>query len=527
MFIDVMEIDAAQYALISMEMSFTKSFLHVYQQGSDYLDKPPLLFWLSSLSFIILGISNFAYKLPSIIIAIVGIYSLYRFALLWYSKEKAVLAALILASCQALFLMTNDIRTDTNLLGLVMFTIWQLSEYLTKSKWKHLVLAAIGLGCAMMAKGPIALIIPAAAFGTDIFLKRNWKDIFRPEWIVLLIIVGIMLVPMSYGLYTQFDLHPEKYVYGLQGPSGLRFFYWTQSFGRITGENYWQNGKSHFYFLHTILWDFQPWILVFIPALVMKFRSLFKMRFRVDKSEEFISFGGFVLVFIALSFSKYKLPHYIFVLLPFASIITANFIYTLPKIGQTLFSKIQFSISHLFWIVIVVNFIFFFPPNNAILPIFLAMLYIAYWFAFLDLKEKVERIFIPTVITAIGFNLVLASNFYPNLLKYQSSSQAGKIVSENNIPNDMFYSYNTSSFSLDFYAKRITPKTSLDSMQYIKPKSLIYVDEDGLIELQENQVSIKVKEKLPSYKVTAIKLPFLNKQTRSQKLKYSYLIEKQ
>ena len=84
LFIDVMEVDAAQYAEISMEMSFTKSFLHIFQQGQDYLDKPPLLFWLSSVSMIVLGISNFAYKLPSVLIALLGIYSTYLFARMPY-----------------------------------------------------------------------------------------------------------------------------------------------------------------------------------------------------------------------------------------------------------------------------------------------------------------------------------------------------------------------------------------------------------------------------------------------------------
>lgn len=527
MFIDVMEIDAAQYALISMEMSFTKSFLHVYQQGQDYLDKPPLLFWLSSFSFIIFGISNFAYKLPSLIMAIVGIYSLYKFAQLWYSKEKAVLSAFILASCQALFLMTNDVRTDTNLLGLVMFSIWQMSEYLMKAKWKHLILAAIGFGGAMMAKGPIALIIPAAAFGTDFLLKRQWKNIFKPAWIVMLIIIAILLLPMSYGLYTQFDLHPEKFVYDLQGPSGLRFFYWTQSFGRITGENYWQNDKGYFYFLHTILWDFQPWILLFIPALILKIRALFLSRFKVDKNEEFVSLGGFVLVFIALSLSSYKLPHYIFVLFPFASMITADFIYDLQGKIQSRIAVMQFILSHLFWLVIFINFVYFFPPENAVLPIVLIALYLISWYVFKNLKGKVERIFMPTIITAIGFNLVMALNFYPNLLKYQASSQVGKIVSENKIPDDMFYYYNDSSFSLDFYAQRITPKFTLDSIKYLKPKSLIFINKKGLSELEENQIPFKVIQQLPSYKVTALKLSFLNRHTRNQTLEDKFLIEKQ
>ena len=354
LFINVMDIDAAQYAVISMDMSWTKSFLHVYLQGHDYLDKPPLLFWLSSISFILFGISNLTYKLPSVLIGILGIYSTYRFAKLWYSEEKAILSSLILASSQALFLITNDVRTDTMLIGLVMFSIWQLGAYLKNNKWKNLIFASLGIGGAMMAKGPIALVIPAVAFGSDFLIKRQWNNIFKPQWIILLIIVVITLIPMSYGLYTQFDLHPEKMVYGLKGPSGLRFFFWTQSFGRITGQSHWNNGAGFFYFFHTIIWDFQPWIILFIPALILKFRNFFVKGLN-SKNKEYITLCGFVLIFIAFSLSKYKLPHYIFVLFPFAAIITADFLYGLKEKWATGISKIQFGIMHLFWLLMIIN----------------------------------------------------------------------------------------------------------------------------------------------------------------------------
>ena len=62
-FVDVMEVDAAQYASISQEMLQTGEILQVHHRYQDYLDKPPLLFWLSSLSFWLFGVSNFTYKL--------------------------------------------------------------------------------------------------------------------------------------------------------------------------------------------------------------------------------------------------------------------------------------------------------------------------------------------------------------------------------------------------------------------------------------------------------------------------------
>src|SRR4051812_7880199 len=57
--IDVMDIDAAQYASISREMSDTGNYLHVFDKGKDYLDKPPFLFWISALSMKIFGANNF------------------------------------------------------------------------------------------------------------------------------------------------------------------------------------------------------------------------------------------------------------------------------------------------------------------------------------------------------------------------------------------------------------------------------------------------------------------------------------
>ena len=63
LFLDIMRIDAAQYASISLEMLQNQSYLQVYDFQQDYLDKPPLLFWISSWSMGAIGICNFAYKI--------------------------------------------------------------------------------------------------------------------------------------------------------------------------------------------------------------------------------------------------------------------------------------------------------------------------------------------------------------------------------------------------------------------------------------------------------------------------------
>lgn len=525
MFIDVMEVDAAQYATISMEMSQTKSFLHVYEQGNDYLDKPPLLFWLSSLSFMIFGISNFAYKLPSVLIAILGIYSTYRFSLSWYSRQKSILSALILASSQALFLITNDVRTDTMLLGLTMFSAWQLNDYIKSSRFRNLLLSSIGIGFAMMAKGPIAIVVIALAFGGNFLLKREWRNVFKPQWLLLLFFVALTLVPMCYGLYTQFDMHPEKHVYGLDGPSGIKFFFWTQSFGRITGENYWSDGSGYLYFFHTILWDFQPWVLLFVPALIIKIIRLFKQKFKVDSNSEYISLCGFVLVFAALSFSNYKLPHYIFVIFPFASIITADFIYELKEKTSVKVARAMFGVMLLFWLLIVVGFILVFSPRNLILPLVLILAFFINLYLFVKIKNPAQKIFIPTTITIVCFNLMMALHFYPNLLQYQANSQAGIYVRENKPPETNVYRYEAASHSFDFYTRTLTKYIIQNDLADVKPKDWIYTDLKGLTSLENNNIDYNLIETFKSFRVTHLELEFLLKSSRDKTLTYNYLIE--
>ena len=261
-----MDVDAAQYAYISREMYESGNYLQVYFRGMDYLDKPPLLFWTACLSFKLFGIYDWAYRLPSVLCLGLGIYSLYRFTKLYYDELTGKMAALIMAACAASYLMTHDVRTDTMLTGWVMFSIWQLAEFTEKSKIKNIVLAAIGIGLALLTKGPIGLIIPVVAFSVHFIYKRQWKYFFRWQYIVAAVIIGLILLPMSYGLYEQFDLHPEKTAYGIKGPSGLRFFFWTQSFGRITGESSWDNNPDPFFLGHSFLWSFIPWTpFFFLP----------------------------------------------------------------------------------------------------------------------------------------------------------------------------------------------------------------------------------------------------------------------
>ncbi|NDC41607.1 MAG: phospholipid carrier-dependent glycosyltransferase, partial [Chitinophagia bacterium] len=141
-----------------------------------------------------------------------AIWVTYQLAKRLYDEETGRLAALILATCQGMFLMTNDIRCDTILMSWVVTAIWlvRLWDDTRKDKYLYLGFAAAAFG--MMTKGPIALMVPAFCFVSDWSLKRQFPKFFRWQYLVGVLIVAVLLLPVSIGLYQQFDIHPEKTV---------------------------------------------------------------------------------------------------------------------------------------------------------------------------------------------------------------------------------------------------------------------------------------------------------------------------
>jgi 4-amino-4-deoxy-L-arabinose transferase-like glycosyltransferase len=526
-FIPLMEIDAVQYANISREMLQNKSFLEIFDQGKDYLDKPPLLFWLSSLSMYIFGINDFAYRLPSILMALIAIYSTYKFTLLFYAKEIAILASLVLATSQAMFLITHDVRTDTMLMSWVILSIWQFSCWLQNKNWYSFIVAFVAVAFGMMTKGPIALMVPIFSFVPHFLIHKNFKQLFRWEYLIGLVIIVVLLIPMDIGLYKQFDLHPEKVMYYKTGTSGLRFFYWTQSFGRITGESIWHENDSIFFLFQNLLWGFLPWILFFIIGLFLEAYYSIRNKFSIGINEEWISTPGFIITYLALGVSNYQLPHYIYVVLPFAAIITAKYIYNFTlKDSNSVIKKtinilnfILFSLTILLLVILL-----FIPFETNKYGIIFTLLFVVIVFAFILYynKDQISKILHFALFTILTTNLLLNLFFYPKLLEYQLGNKVTSYIKEHKINLNNFYLHQINERSLDFYSNH--------SFKYIDDLNLLKSNDYVLVTNENMNDSLLMKfnkvELLSCFHVSTLTGEFLNPITRDSTLNRYYILQK-
>jgi 4-amino-4-deoxy-L-arabinose transferase-like glycosyltransferase len=526
--VDTMDIDASQYASMSREMLSSHNWLQLYDHGFNYLDKPPFLFWVSAASMKIFGINNFGYKLPSILFALWALFATYKLAKLLYNETTARMAALILATCQGMFLMTNDVRCDTILMSWVVTAIWLIKEWEVHKKLYHLLLGCAAIGFGMMTKGPIALMVPVFCFMSDWILKRKWKQLFQPAYLLGIVIIALVLVPMSIGLYQQFDMHPNALVNGQTHVSGLRFFYWSQSFGRITGESPWKNGADISFLLVNMLWSFLPWVFILVPAIVVNIINLFKQKFKLTEGSEWVTTGGFILAYLALGSSAYQLPHYIFVAFPLAAIITANSIasYLANKDSAAMYKVIApfiYYISGLLLLVILVLVMFIFPTG--LLAVIGWSCCAVLWVYLVFSKELKGKLFWLPVAAMIMANIFMTNVFYYELLKYQVGAQVGKYLYQEHIPASDFthFKMHDPLNSLSFYAQEIL--VGGDSLYYVKTKKYVLTMDEGLAAIKNGGCHFDIVKQGELFKVSELTGQFLNPATRQNAVKNYYLLK--
>ena len=528
LFIPLMEIDSVQYANISREMLQNKSFLQIFDQGKDYLDKPPLLFWLSSLSMYLFGLNDFAFRLPSILMAILAIYSTYKFTLLYYSNEIAALAALVLASTQAMFLITHDVRTDTMLMAWVMLAIWQFAIWLNNRKWSSFVIAFTAVAFGMMTKGPIALMVPIFSFAPHLIMHRNFKMLFRWEYLLGIGIIVILLIPMDIGLYQQFDLHPEKVMYEKTGTSGLRFFYWTQSFGRITGESVWHENDDFFFLFQNLLWGFLPWTLFLIFGLISECTKIIRTKFTLNKNEEWIVLPGFLITYTALGISNYQLPHYIYVVLPFTAIIAAKSLHSLVinwenRIFKNIINGINIFIYLIVLSILLVLLLFTFNTNIYLVIASLSVMGIFFLIVMVKKTEAIPRVIQFALFIIITTNLLLTIFFYPKLLEYQLGNEVSKVIRQKNIDKNKFYLYQVYyERSMDFYSNYSFQ--NIENLDSLKTNDYVLIKNE-LIN-QELLTNFNKIEHISTFHVSTLNAEFLNPKTRDSALTIYAILQK-
>ncbi|GAB4047302.1 ArnT family glycosyltransferase [Spirosoma litoris] len=539
LFPPVMELDGALYACIAKQMAQTGDFINLYAVGTDWLDKPHFPFWVIALSYRIFGINTFSYKFPALLFFLGSVVYTYQFTRLTYSKVTAQVASLVLLTAFHGVLSNSDVRAEPYLMPLIIGPVYHFyrvflstgntvsSRYGVSESSLHLLIGSFLTGCALMTKGVFVLIPIGAGLVLHWLLTGHWRELLKIRWYLAIVLSFAFTIPEIYCLYQQFDLHPEKVVFGKTGVSGIRFFFWDSQFGRFFNTGPIKGEGDKFFFVHTLLWAFIPWSLPLYMSIGKGLVDLAKRRIGPTFQPEYISLGSGLATFVLFSLSGFQLPHYLNIVFPFYAVLTAQFLVSLQisnlrkwTIAQTVIGILLIVvIGALLWLVQPVGL------NTALAWALTLTILLFVLFRQNDLLSLMGRMVGVMFVVAGSLNLFL----YPTFLRYQAGMATADYVNTQptlaNRPT-ILYEPGTgvgggSFWSYEFYAEGPTTYARTDSALRVQvqtgPKSVFttteYADSLAMRGFDVRQLAI-----FPYYHVSQLTYDFLNPSTRSKTL---------
>ncbi|MDB2606367.1 glycosyltransferase family 39 protein [Zobellia sp.] len=527
MFVTLFENDSAQFAVMAMRMVQENDFINLIKGGTEYLDKPHLHFWLSAFSFKIFGLLEWAYRIPSMLVTLLGAYSCYGLGKLLYNNNTGKLAALIFMTAQTIVLSVIDVRTDAVLTAFTILSIWQFATYIERRNLISIIIGGLAAGLAFSAKGQIALFVIGVSIICHLTYTRKWISILSWKVLVGLVFFGIAIVPMLYAYYHQFDMHPEKVIRGTANRSGILFIFWEQSLER-SGGTMGKASKDYFFFFHTFLWVFLPWTIPALFAIAARFKTLFKLKFRYHSKFEFLTLGTITIFFVVASLSQFKLPHYLNITIPLFAVLTASYISDLirfdqKKILRILLGSQYFVLSIVFTAVLFICF-YVFKFKSFLASILLTILLMVIIYFCLKKEARYLRIITLSVYSSLLLNSVLNLHFYPELLKYQAGSSMAEVVSEEKIPVDKIYKVSDfHTWSLDFYNRHPVAYASIKTLKN-KKDIWLYVNDIDLQSIKDAGLDWDRQFTENNFRISRLSMKFLNPSTRKRILKKMYLV---
>ena len=277
------------------------SFLLPMRAGVEIPSKPLLMHWLiAAVAMITGGLGEWTVRLPSAILATLGVICCYLYVRRLFSATAGLFAAIILATNFQYLQAAGGARVDMTLtffMEIAFFEFLMMAEGLTARR----MLLYLALAAAVLAKGPVGVVLPGAVAAIFIATQRRWNllgQIDLPKG-------ALMVVILAGGWYAAATLI-----------GGWAFFD-----KQILAENvftYLNNpdmnaGHGHpFYYLELVLMaGFLPWSTL-LPAAVIRLAD--RQRLREPRLLYLVIWFAVVLLFY--SFASAKRGVYLLALYP-------------------------------------------------------------------------------------------------------------------------------------------------------------------------------------------------------------------
>jgi 4-amino-4-deoxy-L-arabinose transferase-like glycosyltransferase len=279
-------------------------------------DKPALLYWLQIGAYRLFGVGEFAARLPSALAALAAVLLTYEFGRRLFGPPAGLLAGLVLASSVLFCASAHFANPDSLLNAFTVLTLLVFWGSFARGGRGWFVPAGLSTGFAVLAKGPVGLVLPSAATLLFLILSRRWRLLLdrRLAWGVL----AFCLVALPWYIWV-----------GAETKAGwLRDFFWTHNVNRYLSAMEGHRGPVYYHVL-SFLAGFAPWSIflgfLLCPRLLIRAADTPHADDPQRDGRRFL-WCWVAVYFVFFSISGTKLPNYILPVYPPMALLTADFL---------------------------------------------------------------------------------------------------------------------------------------------------------------------------------------------------------
>ncbi|REG91548.1 lipid-A-disaccharide synthase N-terminal domain-containing protein [Algoriphagus antarcticus] len=306
----VTESSEARYAQIAKEMVETGDWLHPQLMGIYHYHKPPMTYWLTAISYKVMGISPFSARFLLQISVLFQIWLVYKIALIFFRRSNpAFLSAMLYASFPALIISSRALTTDSFLALFVLVALYFWFTFSEKRIGYKLILCYAFLGIGFLTKGPVVLIVPLLIWIYQGLVMKQKMGSYKLHLAGIALMLGIGL---SWFVFLQTE--DDRF---------LNYFLFKHTIDRFATDTF-HRGQPFWFYGAVMLVTAFPWVIILLKKIPIK---------RADFTKQ----GALLVMWVLLpllffSLSQSKLVLYI---LPLYSGLAIGAIYYWEKLSDT------------------------------------------------------------------------------------------------------------------------------------------------------------------------------------------------
>ena len=458
-------LDEAKNAQCAREMLQRNDWVVPTFNGSLRTDKPALHYWFMMLSYKMFGVHEWSARLFSVLMGLATI------AITFFYTRRFTNTATAFFSALALMLSTHflfEFRLSVPDPYLIFFTtlgLFAAFDYLERKNWAAILLAALALALATLAKGPVALGLPGLVLLAFLIINKRIKEILD----IKLLVAAVLYAAIALPWYLK--------VHAATSGAFTKGFFFEHNLNRFSSEMEGHGG----------LFIITP-IIVFVgmlPLAVFIFSAL-KKKYEGWR-QPFVQFSMLVVAVyvVFFSISSTKLPNYPMPCYPFVAIVLGWWLQQLwkakarlPLYGIIVLLVIGFAIPVTGFLVLGANSS---VADLAWISLFLVVLPFGLLMALLSqVKNSLVRTVLSLSVTYFIFNALFIAVAYPTLYGRNPVQMTQGITAGKKLV--AYKSYNPA-FNF-YYTGTITVYNSADSLKMAcRPGWIVITRKEAAAEL--------------------------------------------